>query len=119
MRRELAGRLRIIQLFDAYGGLLSARQQHLLRLYYHDDLSLGEIAERQAVTRQAVFDALRRSTEEMERLESSLQLVASRRQLSTQLDALAEAVRRLGERVGAEAVAEVEGALAALRRAAG
>ncbi|HXH82666.1 MAG TPA: sigma factor-like helix-turn-helix DNA-binding protein [Candidatus Tectomicrobia bacterium] len=119
MRRELASRLRIIQLFDTYGRLLSARQRHLLRLYYHDDLSLGEIAERQAVTRQAVFDVLRRSTEEMERLEHSLQLVAARRQVNAQLDVLAEAVRRLGERVGAEAVAEVESALAALRRAAG
>jgi hypothetical protein len=119
MKRELTERLRIIQLFDTYGRLLSVRQQRLLRLYYHDDLSLGEIAEQDEVTRQAVFDALRRATEEMEHLESSLQMVEARRQLAGRLDALAGAVRRLAERVGPEAVAEVADELDALRRAAG
>lgn len=119
MRKALTERLRVIQLFDTYGRLLSVRQQRLLRLYYHDDLSLSEIAEQDEVTRQAVFDALRRSTEEMERLEASLQMVEVRRQLAGHLDALAAAVRRLGERVGAEAVAEVENGLNVLRRFGG
>lgn len=119
MKRELTERLRIIQLFDTYGRLLSERQQRVLRLYYYDDLSLGEIAEQDEVTRQAIFDALRRSTEEMEQLERFLQMVEARRRLSGHLEALAGAVRRLGERVGPEAVAEVEGELDALRRAAG
>lgn len=119
MDRELTERLRVIRLFDTYGRLLSIRQQRLLRLYYHDDLSLSEIAEQDEVTRQAVFDALRRSTEELERLERSLQVMESRRQLIGRLDALAAALRRLGEQVGVEAVAEVEQELASLRRAAG
>lgn len=119
MRKALTERLRVIQLFDTYGRLLSDRQQRLLRLYYHDDLSLSEIAERDEVTRQAVFDALRRSTEEMERLEGSLQVVEGRRQLAGHLDALAAAVRRLGEQLGPEAVHEVEDDLDALRRFAG
>lgn len=119
MKRELTERLRIIQLFDTYGRLLSVRQRRLLRLYYHDDLSLGEIAEQDEVTRQAVFDALRRSTEELERLETSLLMVEARRQLAGRLDALAAAVRRLAERVGPDAVAEVEAELDGVRRAAG
>ena len=119
MDRELTERLRVIRLFDTYGRLLSARQQRLLRLYYHDDLSLSEIAEQDEVTRQAVFDALRRSTEELERLEASLQVMESHRQLAGRLDALAAALRRLGERVGGDAVAEVEQELESLRRAAG
>lgn len=119
MDRELTERLRVIRLFDTYGRVLSVRQQRLLRLYYHDDLSLSEIAEQDEVTRQAVFDALRRSTEELERLEGSLQVMESRRQLIGRLDALAAALRRLGEQVGVEAVAEVEQELASLRRAAG
>src|SRR3989304_3269759 len=60
MQRHLSDRLRIIQLFDAYGRLLTDRQQRLLRLYLHDDLSLSEIAERAEVTRPAVYDAGRR-----------------------------------------------------------
>ena len=119
MDRELTERLRVIRLFDTYGRLLSVRQQRLLRLYYHDDLSLSEIAEQDEVTRQAVFDALHRSTEELERLEASLQVMESRRQLIGRLNALATALRRLRERVGADVVAEVEQELDALRRTAG
>jgi len=114
--RALRHRLRLIRLFDTYGRLLTRRQRRLLRLYYHDDLSLGEIAERSAVTRQAVHDVLRRSAEELERLEASLRVVAFRQQLSERIDALAAAVARLGKRVGGQAVAEVSQELGVLRR---
>jgi len=125
MGRELADRLRVIRLYDTYGRLLTGHQRRLLRLYYHDDLSLGEIAERLAVTRQAVFDALRRSTGELERLEGSLGVLAShdrlarrRRRLADRLDALEAALRALAGRVGWEAVAEVARRLEAVRRVA-
>ncbi|MDQ7828538.1 MAG: sigma factor-like helix-turn-helix DNA-binding protein [Armatimonadota bacterium] len=75
MRRDLARRLLTIQLFETYGGLLTARQQRLMRLYYFDDLSLGEIAERLRITRQAVHDSLQRSMEALIRLEEHLGLV--------------------------------------------
>ncbi|MDQ7843259.1 MAG: sigma factor-like helix-turn-helix DNA-binding protein [Armatimonadota bacterium] len=116
MARSLGERLRLIRLFDTYGPLLTHRQQRLLRLYYHHDLSLGEIAERQAVSRQAVFDALRRSTEELEHLEETLAVVEFRRQLAERVAALTAAVQRLTARVGAEAAAEVTQELEALRR---
>jgi predicted DNA-binding protein YlxM (UPF0122 family) len=75
MRRDLTKRLLTIQLFETYGGLLTARQQRLMRLYYFDDLSLGEIAERLRITRQAVHDSLQRSMEALIRLEEHLGLV--------------------------------------------
>jgi len=114
--RALSERLRLIRLFDTYGPLLSHRQQRLLRLYYHHDLSLGEIAEQQAVSRQAVFDTLRRSTEELEHLEATLAVVEFRRQLAERVTALDAAVQRLAARVGTEAAAEVAQELDALRR---
>lgn len=76
--RALTGRTGVVRLFDAYAGLLTERQQALLRLYYHEDLSLGEVAGRLGVTRQAVFDSLRRSVAEMERLEARLGILAGR-----------------------------------------
>ncbi len=125
MQRTLTDRLRIIRLFDAYGRLLTERQQLLLRLYFHEDFSLSEIAERIEVTRQAVFDALRRSTGELERLDASLQMLDAsaavlrrKRQLEERLAALEAAVVRLSARVGAPAVHEVVQEVAALRRAA-
>lgn len=75
MDGRLGNRLLIIRLFDVYGELLSGRQQRLMRLYYHDDLSLGEIAQRRQITRQAVYDTLRRSVGELRRFERYLGLV--------------------------------------------
>lgn len=71
-----AKKVRITLLYDFYGQLLTARQQSLFALYYQADLSLGEIAEQQDVSRQAVYDILKRSERTLENLESKLQLVA-------------------------------------------
>ncbi len=121
----LADRLRVIRLFDAYGKLLTARRQRLLRLYYHDDLSLGEIAARLRVTRQAVSDTLRRSVEELEHLETSLGLLQSRaaatrraRALRARLRALEAAVHSLTRRIGTRAVSGLAREVDALRRLA-
>src|SRR5439155_1563464 len=70
MDRTLSERMWMVRLIEAYGRLLTAHQQRVLRLYYLDDLSLGEIAERLHVTRQAVFDGLRRSGRELRRVEA-------------------------------------------------
>jgi hypothetical protein len=125
MQRQLSDRLRITRLFDAYGRLLTERQQRLVRLYFHVDLSLSEIAERFQVTRQAIYDALRRSTDELERVEALLRMVEStgaadrrRRALAERFAALEASVARLAALVGPEAVGEIMGEVAALRRAA-
>jgi predicted DNA-binding protein YlxM (UPF0122 family) len=75
--RTLADRTAVIRLFDAYAGLLTTRQQLTVRMYYHEDLSLGEIAGRLRVSRQAVFDSLRRSVAEMRHLEDRLRVLAA------------------------------------------
>lgn len=123
MDRTLTGRLRVIQLFDAYGRLLTPKQQRLLRLYYHDDLSLGEIAQRLEITRQAVFDSLKRSTDELERLEESLQVLLSRdqgfrrrQQLMERLRMLEESLLKLRDQLAPQTLGQIMDDLAALRR---
>lgn len=76
MERALAGRDRANRMIDAYGSLLTDRQQRLLRRYYQDDLSLGEIATQMRVSRQAVHDGLQRGLGSLERYEAALGLVA-------------------------------------------
>ncbi len=66
----------MIRLIDTYAQMLTAHQRSLLHHYYHDDFSLGEIASREGVTRQAVFDGLRRAVAELQHLEDRLRLVA-------------------------------------------
>ncbi|HPT84218.1 MAG TPA: putative DNA-binding protein [Limnochordia bacterium] len=67
--------LRMSLLFDFYGPLLTDRQQDIFQLYYNDDLSLGEIAEELRISRQAVYDTLRRVGLTLEEFEQKLGLV--------------------------------------------
>lgn len=75
MDRTLISRDRANQMLDAYGALLTARQREVLRRYYADDLSLGEIAAQMRVSRQAVHDGLQRALGALQRYESALRLV--------------------------------------------
>ncbi len=68
--------IRMGELFDFYGQLLTLRQQEFMNLYYVQDLSLGEIAEKFAVSRQAVYDNLRRSEKILEEYEEKLHLLS-------------------------------------------
>jgi len=78
-------------LYDFYQNLLTEKQQSYMELYYHDDLSLSEIAEQFNVSRQAVFENLKRAEQLLEQYETHLQLVAKheqRNQLFEKLDQL-------------------------------
>lgn len=61
-------------LFDFYQALLTEKQRSYMQLYYLDDLSLGEIAESYGVSRQAVYDNIRRTEAMLEEYETKLQL---------------------------------------------
>jgi predicted DNA-binding protein YlxM (UPF0122 family) len=126
MARGLTRRLWVIRLVDTYGRVLTARQQRLLHLYYLDDLSLGEIAARLHVTRQAIFDSLRRSVREFERIEASLGIAGGRvsseqrqRRIRTHLEAVERAVGRLRGHVTDGALTRITTALTTLRRTVG
>jgi predicted DNA-binding protein YlxM (UPF0122 family) len=61
--------------YDFYGGLLTERQRRYWELYYGLDLSLGEIARQEGVSRQAVQYALKRAEEALMAFEERLHLV--------------------------------------------
>lgn len=57
-----------------YAELLTQRQLTTLALYCDEDLSLGEVARQQGVSRQAVNDTLQRAFERLDTLENSMGL---------------------------------------------
>lgn len=124
MERQLTERLRVVRLVEVYGRLLTSRQLRLLRMYYLDDLSLGEAADQVDVTRQAVFDSLKRSVDELNRLEGTLHLLAmieddSRQKevLAESLDALEQTIADLDGQVDQNTLIKMADEIAALRRA--
>lgn len=124
MERRLTERLRVVRLVEVYGRLLTSRQLRLLRMYYLDDLSLGEAADQVDVTRQAVFDSLKRSVDELNRLEGTLHLLAmieddSRQKelLVESLDALEQTIAGLDGQVDQNTLIKMADEIAALRRA--
>jgi hypothetical protein len=95
-------------LFDVYGSLLTEKQQQTLALTYNEDLSLGEIASLLGISRQAVFDSIRRSEELLQSYDEKLGLIrrnAEERELCRRLAVAEESadwqgVRAVREQLG-------------------
>lgn len=73
---EIEKSIRINSLFDKYAVLLSKSQQKMISLYYQDDLSLGEIAELEGISRNGVYDSIKKGTKLLEEYERKLGLIA-------------------------------------------
>ena len=86
--------LKYVQLFDAYGALLTEHQRELCELYYMCDLSLTEIAEEKGISKQSVSDTLAKSRQLLDEYEEKLRLGKTLRELSQMKDALADLGRR-------------------------
>ena len=71
-------------LYDYYGELLTKKQQFYFEDYYFNNLSLQEIAENYAVSRNAVFNSLKNIEKKLTYYESILKLY----QKSQKLDKL-------------------------------
>jgi predicted DNA-binding protein YlxM (UPF0122 family) len=67
--------LQVSMLYDFYGQLLTEKQQEIIQLYYSDDLSLGEISEQLGVSRQAVYDTIKRTEKILFEYEEKLGIV--------------------------------------------
>ncbi|CEH35350.1 hypothetical protein SDC9_76477 [bioreactor metagenome] len=63
-------------LFEQYKNLLTDKQREIVSLYYEEDYSLGEISENLNVSRQGVYDTLKRSEKILKDYEEKLNLVA-------------------------------------------
>ncbi|RED65991.1 YlxM family DNA-binding protein [Cohnella lupini] len=66
---------RINVLYDFYGALLTEKQQTFIKCYFQDDYTLGEIAAEFQISRQAVYEHLKRAEQVLEDYESKLGLV--------------------------------------------
>ena len=80
MESQIEKTQRINLLMDCYLDLLTKKQQEYLCLYYEEDLSLSEIAEDLDVSRNAVYDNLKRAVHLLEEYEDKLHLLEKHQQ---------------------------------------
>ena len=64
----------INELYDIYKALLTNKQRTYIELYYHEDLSLSEIAHELGVSRNAVHDNIQRTEKLLTSYEEKLKI---------------------------------------------
>lgn len=67
-------KVRLDDLYEFYGKMLTEKQNEIMSLYCEMDYSLGEISEICGISRQAVHDTIKRTEKTLENYESQLKL---------------------------------------------
>lgn len=89
---DIERRVELGLLMDFYGNMLSERIAGIMRKYVNEDYGLSEIACEMGISRQGVYDAVRRGESQLTEFESRMGLIKRQR-------AMAEAARRCEEKL--------------------
>ena len=92
---ELEKSIYVNELYDLYGSLLTKKQQEMIELYYCEDLSLSEISEQFNISRNAVYDCLKKGIKQLENYEKELKLLEKRNDLENYFSKLKEENKEL------------------------
>ena len=84
-------------LLDVYGNFLNQKQREIAEFYYNEDLSLGEIAENEGITRQGVRDAIKRAETQLQEMESKLGVARRFEDMKRSLDEIIECSNQISE----------------------
>jgi len=84
----------VVLWLDFYSQLLTARTREVLELHYNEDMTLSEIAEHLAITRQGVHDKFRQGLQQLMDYEAKLGLV---QRFLTQKEQIAQVIADLDQ----------------------
>lgn len=70
--------LKINEYFDIYGELLTSKQKEIFIYYYQDNLSLSEISEIENISRNGVYDTLKKAKNLLLDYENKLKIYESK-----------------------------------------
>lgn len=84
-------------LFDFYGELLTDKQREYFDLHYNEDLSLAEIAEQSGISRQGVWDIIRRAEAAMTEIEDKTGLIKRFNERNAALAEIRSELTELGD----------------------
>lgn len=72
---ELEKTIQMNMLFSFYGALLTEKQARYVAEYYEEDYTLAEIANNHGVSRQAIYDSIKRAEDSLTDYEEKLHLL--------------------------------------------
>ena len=105
-------------LLDFYGDMLTQRQREFLDYYYNQDLSLAEIAESSGISRQGVWDIIRRAEATLRETERKTGLVrryGAQRQTLREIEQKLQTPQSLTDGEAQRLVREIAGQVAELK----
>jgi uncharacterized protein len=98
-----------VMLFDCYQPLLTDKQRQMMDLYYNQDLTLAEIAEELQISRQGVYDHLKRTVHILEQYEAKMMLLETFQRQSRLIQRLKQLAANLESQLAENP--DMEGAL--------
>ena len=105
----------LTMLLDYYGDLLTDKQREYFDLHYNQDYTLSEIGEMNGISRQGVWEIVRRAEAAMRAIDEKTGLVSRRRERSEAMRTISESLTPLLESSDAEVVAAARRSLDALK----
>ena len=105
----MAKNMEVALLYDYYGELLTDKQRDMIEQYYHQDLSLSEIAENAGISRQGVRDSVKRAEVQLFDMEERIGLVAKMRAIHSTLETMSkysDAIHAKSETLGASEITD-------------
>lgn len=105
----MAKNMEVALLYDCYGELLTDKQRDMIEQYYHQDLSLSEIAENAGISRQGVRDSVKRAEVQLFDMEERIGLVAEMRAIHSTLETMSRysaAIRAKSEALGTSEITD-------------
>ena len=108
-------RMRQSLLLDFYGELLTDKQRSCYDLHVNEDLSLAEIAEQLGISRQGVWDSIRRAESALTEIEDKTGLIGRFEETRKALDELSDLAQAITEASAGELRQKAEELTARLR----
>ncbi len=105
----MAKNMEVALLYDCYGELLTDKQRDMIEQYYHQDLSLSEIAENAGISRQGVRDSVKRAEVQLFDMEERIGLDAEMRAIHSTLETMSRysaAIRAKSEALGTSEITD-------------
>ena len=101
-------RLMKSMLLDFYGELLTRKQRECYDLHYNEDYSLSEIAEELNISRQGVWDIIRRAEKTLLETEEKTGLIRRFDELRAEVDEIEKLLTAGGEKSINEVLSRLE-----------